>query len=84
MNSKPKTIASVTMHDVMRQVPADIPASSPYYDRLRALNDEICFTAESSPHYKYLVRQIAEMEERAKKRIDADRRYGITLNKTTL
>ena len=79
MDVKPKTILSSAVGHVLRRMPADIPASSPYYDRLRALNDEICFVAESSPHYKYLVQQIAEMEERAKKRIDDDRRHGINL-----
>ena len=79
MNIKPETIMGSAANEIMRRMPADIPASSPYYDRLRALNDEICFVAESSPHYKYLVQQIAEMEERAKKRIDDDRRFGINL-----
>ena len=78
MNRKPLT--QKTGAQVMRRMPADIPITSPYYDRIRALNDQICFVSESSPDYEYLVLQIAEMEDRAMRRLYDDKRFGIKQN----
>lgn len=49
-----------------------IPAASPYYDRLRSLNIEMDFVPYNSPEYHYLKKQIAELELRARKRMNLE------------
>lgn len=47
-----------------------IPAASPYYDRLRSLHIELDFAPYGSPEREHLLRQVDEMELRARKRME--------------
>lgn len=49
-----------------------IPTSSPYYDRLRSLHIQIDFTPINTPEYKMLSKQIADLENRARKKMTID------------
>lgn len=49
-----------------------IPATSPYYDRLRSLSMQLDFAPIGSPERDYLNRQIAELTNRAEKRMLTD------------
>lgn len=62
MKKEPKTCLAVV----------DIPATSPYYDRLRSLNMQMDFVPYGSPEYHYLDRQICELTERARRRAQTD------------
>lgn len=50
----------------------DIPTTSPYYDRIRALKDLRDFASPLSPEHKWITRQIEEMTGRALKRMEAE------------
>ena len=49
-----------------------IPATSPYYDRLRSLSMQLDFAPIGSPERDYLNRQIEELTDRAEKRMLTD------------
>lgn len=51
-----------------------IPATSPYYDRLRSLYIQIDFAPYASPEYYYLSRLIEELEQRALRHMEIARR----------
>ena len=48
----------------------DVPMTSPYYDRIRALKDERDFTSPLSPEHKWINRQIDELTSHAIKRME--------------
>lgn len=50
----------------------DVPVTSPYYDRIRALKDERNETSPLSTERKWINRQIAELTSRAMKRMQID------------
>ena len=50
----------------------DVPVTSPYYDRIRALKDERDFASPLSPEHKWINRQIDELTSRAMKRMKID------------
>lgn len=55
-----------------RSLPMDVPVTSPYYDRIRALKDERDFASPLSPEHKWINRQIDELTSRAMKRMKID------------
>lgn len=55
----------------------DVPVTSPYYDRIRSLNNQKDFVPHGSPEYKYINYQIAEMERRARKRIEVNKHINV-------
>lgn len=54
-----------------------IPAASPYYDRLRSLHIQQMNVAVGTDEYKFLDRQISELEQRARRRVAMDARIGL-------
>lgn len=54
-----------------------IPAASPYHDRLRSLHIQQMNVAVGSDEYKFLDRQISELERRARQRVAMDLSIGI-------
>ena len=55
----------------------DVPVTSPYYDQLRSLNMQLDFAPYGSPEYHYLNSEIEKMENRARKRMEADRNIAV-------
>lgn len=55
--------------DLKYDIPMDIPVTSPYYDRIQALNNELDFAPYGSPSFRYLTQQIGEMVRRARNRM---------------
>lgn len=71
--TRPETILlTSTVGQIARCVPADIPCTSPYYDRLAALFERMNFVKTGSQEHAYLLQQIAEMERRARRRLETD------------
>ena len=66
MNNNPELLMAAP---VARQPHAEIPVSSPYYDKLRSLNIEMDFVPYGSPEYHYLESEIVKMEQRAHERM---------------
>ena len=56
--------------------PGDVPIASPYYDRLRSLALERDFAPVGSPEFQMIDRQINELTERARKRMNDERNYN--------
>ena len=52
---------------------ADIPVTSPYYNRIYALKMERDFALPASPHRQWIEQQITELTNRATLRMEADR-----------
>lgn len=61
------------------EVKQEIPITSPYYDRIRSLNNELDFAPYGSPEYHYLSLQIEEMERRARRRMEIAHRVEILM-----
>ncbi len=61
------------------EVRQEIPVTSPYYDRIRSLNNERDFAPYGSPEYNYLSLQIEEMEQRARHRMEIAHRVEILM-----
>ena len=54
-----------------RELPIDVPVTSPYYDRLQSLRRQLQETKPSTPEYQWIDAQIYELATRAKRRLSA-------------
>lgn len=63
------------------RIPQGIPVTSPYYERLLSLNHEMDFAPYGSPEFQMIDRQINELTERARKRMNDERNYNLNYDK---
>lgn len=64
-------------HDVQGAITAAVPITSPYYDRIRALQDERSLTPVNSPHFRWLGEEITKMVERHRQRSETEKNIKI-------
>ena len=68
MNKNPE----IADQPALNVAPADIPYTSPYYDKIRSLKMERDFASFGSPERQWIELQISEMTQRAQQRVAAD------------
>ena len=58
------------------EMPMDVPATSPYYDRIQSLKRQLLEAKPSTPEYQWIDAQLYELAARAKRRLNqfVDRR----------
>ena len=52
------------------EMPMDVPATSPYYDRIQSLKRQLLEAKPSTPEYQWIDAQLYELAARAKRRLN--------------